>query len=934
MAGIVLPPDQEDLLQQEFATGDMPADKAAAYQAYLLQKPQLPLETPTLTARPTPPPPAPAAPKPPALQFPPGDPRNDSPWYQSTLEKYALGTGLPDEGTPWGPPVLGTTAPGEQADARKEYQETLGTAARLGLEGGASLLPMTWPGRVGSTAAKWGPWVWETAKELVPRAIKSGLTSGGATMVANVLDPATYTPPWEAVAWNAGGEALGGVAEDVLKGTGAYLRRPWQETSPWGTVHRQVIEGAGGQVTPAMVTERKFPQLVENVLMHTPAGGRTEDVYTATRGKLQQEMKALQGQHPGGKVTTEVADLNAQVQAHALHGAVNPTAEEIRGTTARVIKETEAKHVQSYADLDAFYRQQPVNWGASQPRLPAVTKPEDLLTDPRLMTTHQIGPTSLFHQTAQMVEAMRNLPPTVTVDTLIDMQKTVEKLMLEGQKHIDEALELQKTNPAAWTELTTSIQKNVLGALADTNHLLYTHLKDFMVDRGPAQEVAKGVIGNWEKSAKVPESAMQKGGPGRVGVLEDPQVMAARSLLEKPRYALFSEAHQDRSQLLKIGRVPGANMGNEIAREANEMAQALDVALEGTGSRLHGGQHAPAGSLEARRRHANAAYKEDAQVLNSPLMQELADKNLDDIINTFVQTNRANDMKTLRATLGKNRFGQDVMDDGAQMWLTKQIEEFTDEHGTLDHAGLLKRLREVKPEAAQALFPGQSLAGVRNRLSQGVDMEAAVKEVRSAAPDYVKLQQMKTRINDPQLWQAVQSDVLAPLLKGDVDPLSGAALLDGLKAMGTEVTGVLFTPAHLQALQHLGHTVRALDQAGTHIAYAPMIRKTAYGLAILGLGAYTGGTDAPMFYMLGAGLMSRALASPKVVQLLTRGLTTNPSKHAWGEVIGSLMGELYSLGLSNEVVPVSQGGQLPPQRPAAGHHPEDLGPEPPRNPYR
>ena len=931
MAGFVMSPEQEDRWQRDLSEGKLTPEETATWEAYLSQKPQLPPEAPTITTRPEPPP---APPKPPALQFPPGDPRNDSPWYQSTLEKYALGTGLPEEGTAWGPPVLGTTTPGEQADARKAYQETLGTGARVAVEGGASLVPLSWPGRVGSAAAKWGPWLWETAKELVPRAIKSGLTSGGATMVANVVDPATYTPPLEAVAWNAGGELTGGVAEDVVKGAGAYLRRPWQETSPWGTVHREVIERAGGQVTPAMVTERKFPQLVENVLMHTPAGGRTENVYTATRGKLQQEMKGLQGQHPGGKVTTEVADLNQQVQAHALHGAVNPTAQEIRGTTARVIKETEAKHVKSYADLDAAYRQQSVNWGGSQPKLPAVTRPEDLLTNPALMTTHQIGPGSIFHQTAQMVEAMRNLPPTVTVDTLIDMQKTVEKLMLEGQQHIDEALELQKTNPAAWTELTTSIQKNVLGALADTNHLLYTHLKDFMVDRGPAQEVAKQVISNWEKSAKVPESAMQKGGPGRVGVLEDPQVMAARSLLEKPRYALLSEAHQDRSQLLKIGGVPGANMGNEIAREANEMAQALDVALEGTGSKLHGGVQAPGGSIEAQRRAANRAYKEDAEVLNSPLMQELADKNLDDIINTFVDTNRANDMKTLRATLGKNRFGQDVMDDGAQMWLTKQIEAFTDSAGTLDHAGLLKRLDTVKPEAAQALFPGRSLDGVRNRLRQGVDMEAAVKEVRSAAPDYVKLQQMKTRINDPRLWQAVQSDVLAPLLKGDADPLKGAALIEGLEAMGKEVTGVLFTPAHLKSLQHLGHTVRALDEAGTHLAYAPMIRKTAHGLAILGLGAYTGGTDVPMFYMLGAAGISRALASPKVVQLLTRGLTTNPSKHAWGEVIGSLIGELHSLGLSNELVPVAQGGQLPPQRPAAQHHPEDMGPEPPRNPYR
>lgn len=917
----VLDPAQEDLLQAEFSEGKMPPEKAAAWEAYLTQKPQLPADAPVITTPPEPPPAPEPPPKPTPPFFPPGDKRNDSPWYQKMFEQYALGHGLPEEGTSWRPPVLGTTTPGEAEDARRQYQETQGRTARNVLEWGASLYPMTWPGRV-YQAGKWIP----RALELAYRGTKSGLLSGGATMAGNVLDPTTYTPPWEAVAWNAGGEALGGVAEDVLKGTGALLRRPFQET-PEGTIHREVIERAGGDLTPSMVNEGFVPRTLDKLArgLQTP-GNRTNAVYEATHAKVQDEMKLLQRQHPGGKVTQEVTDIAQAIQTAGDPAMVTPAAKGVRRTVTKVIDDTNAKYVKGYADLDATYRQYPAEWGQSQPLLPTATQVEDLLLHPSMAAPGDIGSHSIFTETLQLTEALRNLPPTLTVDGVIDMARRNEVLMKEAQKHVDDALaKAAEGDRTAWTGYTQSIQQKVLPTLGQNQDLLNKHLAPYMVDRGPAQETARSVIGAWEESLKTPESAMQKGGPGRMGVLEDPQIMAARAFLDKPRYALFSEAHNDRSQWLKISRVPGPNMGNDIAREAEGVATALDRAMTKTGTYATGGGLAPGHQLEAQRRAIDSAYRKDAEVLNSPLMMELRDKNLDDIINTFVQPGRVNDMKTLRATLGNQ-----TMDNGAQMWLSKKIDEHTPQStrtrvptdtplgpatgpGQLNNAGLLADLDTINAETAKVLFPHGNLSGIRHRLRQGVDMEAALQEAQAAVPNLTTLQQLKTRINDPQLWSAVQSDALHPYLRGDVDGLKGATLLGALEKMDTAAK-VLFDPGHLKDLQHLGQTMRALDE-GKARTFHPLIRHTAGGLLILGAG-YWGGTDAPMAYFVGSHVLSRGLANQKFVKTLTRGLSTNASSHNWGEVVGGVLGTLHSQGLSNEVVPITPSGRAPvPQGP-------------------
>ena len=62
-------------------------------------------------------------------------------------------------------------------------------------------------------------------------------------------------------------------------------------------------------------------------------------------------------------------------------------------------------------------------------------------------------------------------------------------------------------------------QTKVLDALAETNHLLYQHLKPFLVDRGPAQNVARRVIGTWDESMRVPPEAMVSGHAGRVAAV-------------------------------------------------------------------------------------------------------------------------------------------------------------------------------------------------------------------------------------------------------------------------------------------------------------------------------------------------------------------------------------------------------------------------------
>lgn len=917
----VLDPAQEDLLQAEHSEGKMSPEKAAAWEAYLTQKPQLPADAPVITTPPEPPPKAPAVRE---RLFPEGDPRNDSSWYQRAMERLGRGVTTTD---PMGGSVPTipdeTRPPGERVDIAQSTDEGARYGLRHSLETGASLLPMTWPARAAWAGGKI-PWLMDA----LTRAHKSGLLSGGATMVGNVIDPYTKTPVGEAYAWNAVGEGLGGVAEDVLKGTGALLRRPFQET-PAGTIQREVIERAGGELTPSMVSEGIAPRTVDRVLKSLPTpGNRIAAVYDATHQKIQDEMKLLQQQHPGGKVTQEVTDIGQAIQTAGDPAMVTPAAKGVRSTVTKVIDDTNAKYVKGYADLDATYRQYPAEWGQSQPLLPTATQVEDLLLHPSMAAPGDIGSHSIFTETLQLTEALRNLPPTLTVDGVIDMARRNEVLLKEAQKHVDDALaKAAAGDRTAWTGYTQSIQQKVLPTLGQNQDLLNKHLAPYMVDRGPAQDTARQVVGAWEASLMTPESAMQKGGPGRMGVLEDPQIMAARAFIDKPRYALFTEAHNDRSQWLKISRVPGPNMGNDIAREAEGVATALDRAMTKTGEYATGGGLAPGHQLEAQRRAIDSAYRKDAEVLNAPLMMELRDKNLDDIINTFVQPGRVNDMKTLRATLGDN-----TMDNGAQMWLSKKIDEHTPPStrtrlptdpplgpatgpGQLNNAGLLADLDTINAETAKVLFPHGNLSGIRNRLRQGVDMEAAIKEIKAEMPDLTVVQQLKTRINDPQLWEAVQSDALAPYLRGDVDGLKGATLLAGLEKMG-KVRELVFAPGHLKDLQHLGQTMRALDE-GKARTFHPLMRHTAAGLLVLGGGYFAGmGTDAPIAYLVGTQILTRGLANQKFVKLLTRGLSTNASRHNWGEVVGGLLGTLHSQGLSNEVVPMTPSGPAPrPQAP-------------------
>ena len=812
-------------------------------------------------------------------------------------------------------------APGEVSDWVKRSDEGSRYGARLALEHSPDVLSMLHPFTATYALLQKAPWLISKMGPMALRALQYGLAQEAATRTANVVDPTNYTDPNVSAAYTVGGEMLGRAATKVPEWGLTKFYDAWKSTPYQADVVEQV-EKLGGRTTLGMGSEKAWPQWSDVGLTHAPLGGRMRNIYDASKKLIDDALEGVRARHPSGKVDEAVHQGSRAVQRQAVPTALDDVPRGVRKTTQEVIDATNLKHHQSYEALDNVYRQYQVPWSQSQAQLPAVTKAEDLLTDPNLMQIHAIEPASIFHRTAALVEEMRQLPPTVTLDELITAQKKVNDLMLEGQRHVNEAYGARVRDPASWSELTTSIQKNVLGTLADTNNLLYGHLRPYMVDRGPAQEVAKKVIGNWEKSLMVPETAMQRGNPGRVGVLEDPQVEAARTLLEKPKYALFMEAHNDRALLEKIGRMKGPNMDNTIAREAKDMAKAMDTSMTATGDAL-------TPQLTPAWRATNAAYKQDAQLLNSPLIQELAEKDLDDILLTSVMNERPNDLKAIRAFLAKHPGGGTTLDDVGEMWLTRKIMAHTDnDTKVLNLRGLRDDLNGLTRNVEKELFPG-GLTTVRQKLTQGIGMEDAVAEVmKGDKSSAFKLRQLKNQVNDPALWQEVQSDFLAKILHGKEGlPLDGDHILTEL-GKTHHLNQVLFEPAHLKELTALAHTSRVLNQVvqSGKLAWAPMVRQIGHGVVLPGIvgGATYAVTGDPTkavlaggTYLLGTTGLAYVLTQPRLVPIMRRMMSTPANTRAYGELLGAFVGELKARNMGHLLQPMEGEAPAPPETAAA-----------------
>jgi len=827
-------------------------------------------------------------------------------------ESYARGSGLPEDGTPWGPPVLPSTTPGEARDARESYQQTQSGVVRQILENAPSLLPFSWAPRAVTAGTKWLPWL---AQKAVPLA-KRGATMFGvqdlAVRAANAGDPWNYTNPEISALLNAGGEVLGGVAEDALRAGGRLIRPPWQETPgtvamPGGVEHRQVLERLDAPMAPGMVSDDFFPKIVDVGLQHTPLGGRARGVYKAAQKKLDAELLRHKAQHPGGTVTAQTDQVSADVLQHQSQQAISQTPEAIRTRWEDVIATAEKKHDQIYSDLTADYRSRPIPWHFGKKRVPYLTKVEDLLLDPSLAARQGgIGENSIFGETVRLMQALDGLPDTMTLDGALDMQRAVGEQIASVNAHLADVA----ADPSHGSLLTESIRKKVLPALGQAKQQLDEFVRPYLIDLSAPKDKARQVIHAWEtRGTKVPQTMLEGADAGKVGYLEDPQVMAARTLLEKPDFVLFDEAHALRSDFGKIARAPGQNIGNTAGKQAEELKNSIDGAMKVTADRM-------SPEMTAHWRRVDGIYKEDAQVLNSPLLKEFAGKNLDDIMTTMIQAKRPGDMKTLRQV-----FGDQTMNDAGQMWLTQRIREATDPTtGKLTSMqDLLETLNTVTKETEQAVFPG-GLMGIRNRLRQGIDLEAAVKEVaKGADADPRVLATLKTRVNDPAMWAAVQSDVLAPMLTSGTDPIKGATLLDGLNKLPDAVRHALFDPAHYKELMHLAHTSRAVEQVAnrSHLSWSPLVRRIEHGLILTGLGYWTGDPLAPMAYFIGTAGMAKLLTNPKTVQLLTRGMTTAPTQYSYGEIVGKILGQAHAMGLAGEEAPVPMRPNAPaPSAPA------------------
>jgi hypothetical protein len=844
-----------------------------------------------------------------------GPPPPPKPWYQHFMDAYAAGD--PSDPTTAVARATERDKPGVQLEAEQDFGTGVKEGARLALEHSPDVFSMLAPGP-GAMMALFRRAPWLIAK-LAPEALRALKYYGAqqvATRAANVVDPEHYTNPNTSAAWTAGGEAGGRLLAAVPQWGLQKVKDAWTPT-PYQADIIKTVEDLHGPTTLGMGSEKAWPQWTDVGLTHSALGGRVRNVYEQAKTLVDEALDAVRGRHPGGTVDEAIDTMTGAVKAQAHGPLLDQVPRQVRDTTARVIDATEAKHVQAYQDLDTSYRQQMVHWRPSAIQVPTVTSEADLLVHPGMKPPGGLGPGSIFTETVQLTNGLRNLPPAVTLDGIYDMYVRNHALMREALTHVEEAEKTAAASGQALSPLTQSIKLKVLEVLGTNQDLLNKQLAPYLVDRGGAQEVAKRVIGTWEESLKVPELAMQRGQAGRVGILEDPQVMAARSLLEKPRYGLFTDVHQDRQQFLQIGRMQGPNLGNNIAREANEVAGALDATIDRTGNRI-------APKLSPQWRSANAAYKADAEVLNSPLIQELAEKNLDDILTTSVMNERPNDLKTLRKFLGKNAVGADVMDEVADMWLTRKISKFTDPlTGVLDTRGLRDELHELTAVAEHQLFP-RGLRPVKQRLRQAIGMEDAVGEIGQGEKASVfKLRQHKNTVGDPALWQHVQSDVLATILTGKKGlPLDGDHILTALGKID-KISGVLFDPDHLKELTALAHTSRVLQQVhqSGKLAWSPMVRMIGHGVlipgAVAGATQYVTGDPykaalAGGAYLVGTAGLSALLTNQKAVGYLRRLMSTPANTQAYGELLGAFMGELAARNMSHliERVPTPETPQV------------------------
>ena len=864
------------------------------------------------------------APLPPLVPEPaepaPRDPRADSPWYQRAWE-HVTGASAGMPGGQYGgyrPPADVAPAgggsyepedvsPGGQTDAARSMAE----GTRWALAEGVRLAPMLYTGPVAPAAYRIGGAVLPRVVNAVKGPAMNAATNWGLTNVseraANQVYPEKPTNPERAAWTSAVPQYLFEQAGRYVKPAAQWLFRNWQAT-PEGRIVGETVEGVGGKATPAMYSGDYWPTGTEKGLELSPTGGHMRQVAKQDLRLLEDEVQRQRVPHTADRVDQEADRLLRPVGAQSTPGALDTTPELSQRSLAKQLEATDQYVHKNFQDMDVHLARQPLPWtGAAQLPPGGYSHAQAALTS--MAVTPDPAAVALATRMGKAESLTAALPAQATVGEVTLAYKETRGALRQAEQMLEEIRRRRPPGQAphprqAPNPLEQALEYDVIPVLQQSLTPLEQHLSPYLVDITAPKQWAQGRVGRWEDGLKTmtPEEASK--------ALIPQDVKAAQELLAKDDFVTFQEAQQYRSDLLKVSRTRGPNIGDSASKEAAEGSQVIWQAMDARAQTVPG--------LKPMHDFANKQFAQAAEMWNSPYLMDLTDASLDDLLTGLVKNERPNDMKTLREALGLGTTGRPVLDDVAQMWLTRKLEA-AKRHGggEISNAkSLLNDLENMTDQMEKQVFPGGELYRVRGELRKVVDMQDAVAIARKGDEASAhELQKVKTRLSsDPALWEAVQSDVLAGVLKPAGSQVKGQSIMDGLDQL-RNVEKVLFRPDQFEALDRLAKTTAALQRSAvsrsTH--WSPVVRQLEHGGFLLGLGGLAYATGHPgaaaalgAGYVIGVPALGRLLTNPKVVHALADGFATSRSAQDASRVFGAILGELTSKGMSGDIEALTQ----------------------------
>ena len=845
----------------------------------------------------------------------PVDPRQSSSWYGRALEHLTgASSGMTGGGGGAYRPAADVTpggggtyeekdlAPGAQTDAsRNQY-----AAQRWALAEGLRLAPMLYTGPMAAA-----PYILRGTAATLPRVVNAvkgpainaatnAALTYGSEHAANAVYPEKPTNPGAAAGWSAVPQYLFEQAGRYVKPAAQWLFKGWQAT-PEGRVVGETVESLGGKSTPAMYNEGYAPGGTQKGIELSPPGGHVRTVAEDAQRRVEAEVQRQRVSHTADKVDQESDRLLAPVAAQSNPAALDTTPELAQMSLGKQLEKVDTYVHKNFQDMDTHLAQLPAGW-RGQPVPGGTSAAQTALTS--FSASPDPAAVALATRMGKADALTAALPASASVGALTQAYKETRGALHQAEQLLAQIRSRRPPgtvpNPRqAPNPLEQALEHDVIPALHQQLTPLEQHLSPYLVDITAPKQWAQGRVGRWEDGLKTmtPEEASK--------ALIPQDVKAAQELLAKDDFVTFQEAQQYRSDLLKVSRTRGPNIGDSASKEAGEASRVIWQAMNARAQTVPG--------LKAMHDFANVQFAKAAEMWNSPYLMEKTDANLDDLLTGLIESKRPNDMKTLREALGQHPNGRPVFDDVAQMWLTQKLEA-AKRHGggEISNArALLNELENMTEQVERQVFPGGELFHARQQLRNVVDMQDAVKIARQGdTASAHELQKLKTRLSgDPALWEAVQSDVLAGVLKPAESQVHGATILSGLDSL-RNIKGVLFRPDQFEALDRLAKTTTALQKSAVSRSshWSPVVRAFEHGgvmVALGGLAYYTGhpgaAAAAGAAYMIGTAALSRMLTNPKIVHALADGFATSRSAQDASRIFGTIMGELASKGMSGDI---------------------------------